>query len=84
MKNAIAVQQEKLLEEKGLSMESMNKEMLLAKEKSAKLGQENEQQQKKISELLSSIEESKKVIEDNNHGKFVCLNQKLSTGSTNN
>lgn len=72
LKNVVTVQQEKLIDEKAIAIESLNKELVSVKELAQKHANEMEEQKKKIASLLTTIEESKKVIEDNNHGmKFI-------------
>ncbi|KAJ3369930.1 Spindle assembly abnormal protein 6 [Kappamyces sp. JEL0680] len=67
LKNVVTLQQEKLIEEKTAAMDSLGKELAAAKEAAAKHAEENDEHLRKISTLLTSLEESKKVIEDNNH-----------------
>ena len=68
MKNVVTVQQEKLIDEKTMAIESLNKELVSVKNAAQKHADEIDEQKKKITALVTTIEESKKIIEDNNHG----------------
>ena len=58
------------MEEKVALIDTLQKEVQSVKDESKKFVQENEEQVKRIAVLTTSLEESKKMIEDNNHGKF--------------
>ncbi|KAJ3325908.1 hypothetical protein HDV06_002293 [Boothiomyces sp. JEL0866] len=66
LKNAVTLQQEKLLDERMASIDSLQKEL----SQTHKINQEQqtdlEGKTKKIAELSSQLEESRKIIEDNN------------------
>lgn len=68
LKNVVTLQQEKLLEEKGVSMDVLTKEIDTLREQSKNHSNENLESQQKISELTKALEEARKVIDDNNHG----------------
>ena len=65
----VTIQQEKLLEEKGVSMDVLAKDMESLREQSKKHASDKQEAQLKIAELTKALEDARKVIEDNNHGK---------------
>lgn len=69
MKNTVTIQQEKLLEEKSDAFGILQKEMSEIKETIEKLKAENQSLLSKNGELEKNLEQSKVIINDNNHGK---------------
>ena len=70
LKNTVTIQQEKLLEEKSESVGILQKEMLEIKESAEKFRAENQNLLSKNGELEKKLEESKTIINDNNHGMY--------------
>lgn len=68
LKNQVSLQQEKLLEERSSTIENLHKEVDELKIKTGKQSEELEQQTTELHSLKSAVEDSKKVISDNNHG----------------
>jgi spindle assembly abnormal protein 6 len=70
LKNTVTIQQEKLLEEKSESVGILQKEILEIKETAEKVRAENQNLLSKNGELEKKLEESKTIINDNNHGTY--------------
>lgn len=68
LKNTVTIQQEKLLEEKSESLGILQKEIAEVKDSAEKLRLENQSLSSKNGELEKKLEESKTIINDNNHG----------------
>ena len=68
LKNTVTIAQEKLLEEKSESVGILQKEILDCKESLEKLKAENQSLVSKNGEFEKKLEESKTIINDNNHG----------------
>lgn len=71
LKNVVTVQQEKLLDERSATQDSHFKEIATLKESLAKINSECDSQRQKNEELKKKLDESKAIIEDNNHGNSI-------------
>lgn len=69
LKNAVTLQQEKLLDERSVTIETVNKELANAKEALLKKQEELDSITFKSNEANKKLDESKQIIEDNNHGE---------------
>ncbi|KAI8910409.1 hypothetical protein EDD86DRAFT_205347, partial [Gorgonomyces haynaldii] len=67
LKNVVAMQQEKLLDERQAAQEAQQKEINNLKESLLKETESNNSLRQKMDEVKAKLEESKAVIEDNNH-----------------
>ncbi|KAJ3190430.1 Spindle assembly abnormal protein 6 [Gaertneriomyces sp. JEL0708] len=67
LKNVVTLQQEKLLDERASTIQSLQKEVIELKDKVAKSTDELQTAQARIEELLKQLNEAKGLIEDNNH-----------------
>ena len=70
LKNMVAAQQEKLLDERANNSENMQKDVFDLKDLVAKRDQELKEAAEKIEELNKKVEEGKAIVEDNNHGNY--------------
>ena len=73
LKNVVTLQQEKLLDERHGTIESLQIEIEKSKETIQKLENAIEHEKQDNFKLSTAIEESKKVITDNNHGNHYLM-----------
>ena len=73
LKNVVTVQQEKLLDERAASQEIHVGEINGLKESLQISYAENERVRMQLDEFRKKVDESKAIIEDNNHGTYVFL-----------
>ena len=68
MKNVVTLQQEKLLDERGTTVDNLQKEIGGLKETVTKKTDNINELHKRVEDLQHKLDESKCIIEDNNHG----------------
>ena len=70
LKNALVLQQEKLLDERAHIIDTIQKEALDGKAQLEKVTSELEQAKETIDTLSNSLEEKKQTVQDNANGTF--------------
>jgi spindle assembly abnormal protein 6 len=70
LKNVVTLQQEKLLDERASIIELQQKDVTSLKDQLAKKQEEYNECKQKVEELAKNVEEGKKIISDNNHGRY--------------
>ncbi len=68
LKNVVTLQQEKLLDERQVTIQGLNKQISTLQEQAAKKASESESHINTIQELKDKVEQGKAIIQDNNNG----------------
>ena len=77
LKTVLSLQQEKLLDERSSTLEIIQKDLDTAKNSLEKKTSEFEEIEKTCKALQGKLDESKGIIEDNNHGNFEYVDRQL-------